>query len=210
MWDSRTGSLLHRCPDIHTADIRCMAYVSSARRLLTTAHDGIVSKWAIGAGGAILIEEFIGHTKTITMMETAAEGRILATCSLDGEPRAHARDMHACEIMHTRHETHTTACMRQYIHMAAADQRDCPCHMFRAPVHSSSVNMLVCVCVFVCVCVCVCVFRAYRLNPRVECRSGASAAFVRSVKGPLSIPGRCQLRRATAVDVAAIRAPGRP
>ena len=94
IWHNATGELLQRLPDLHTADMRNLAFCPGSGFLLTTAHDGIIKKWVIAPNGPILIEELHGHAKVITAMATAAQGRLLATCSEDGT-RSHPPSLRA-------------------------------------------------------------------------------------------------------------------
>ena len=93
--------------------MRCLAYCADSRRLLTTAHDGIVKKWACGPLGAMLIDEFVGHSKGVTSMATAAGGRLLATCSADGSARIWNVDQ--AKQLHAYHPAKASAAVTNYL-----------------------------------------------------------------------------------------------
>ena len=98
VWSMASGELLQRLPGLHTNDIRAMAYCTVSRRLLTTAHDGLICKWGLGPSGAIDLDDFEGHTKGVTCLRTLADGRLLVSASEDGTVRVwnveQAKELH--------------------------------------------------------------------------------------------------------------------
>ena len=68
---------------MHPTDIQGLCYCASLQKLLSTSHDGVIHKWAIGPTGQVALDALEGHTKRVNSMSTAAGGRLLATASDD-------------------------------------------------------------------------------------------------------------------------------
>ena len=98
VWSCATGELLQKLSSLGEHDLQGICYLPGSRRLLTTCHDGVIHKWAIGPSGAVETDVMTGHAKRVTAMAPAAHGRLLVSCSEDDTMRVWSTE--SCAELH--------------------------------------------------------------------------------------------------------------